>query len=80
MEGLKRAQRFSEVILSVLINGKEVMARCLLDTGCRKSMILKTFTDKKQWNKLLDKDSIRYQTYGISFKSSMTASAGFKMV
>ena len=29
---------FSEVILSVEVDRKEVMARCLLDTGCTKSM------------------------------------------
>ena len=56
------------------------MARCLLDTGCTKSMILKKFTDKKRQTKLSDKDSIKYLTYGSSFKSSMTASVGFKMV
>ena len=44
-EELKGARRFSEVILSVEVDGKEVMARCLLDTGCTKSMILKKFTD-----------------------------------
>ena len=46
-EELKGARRFLEVILSVLIDGEEVMVRCLLDTGCTKSMILKKFTDKK---------------------------------
>ena len=56
------------------------MARCLLDTGCTKSMILKRFTDKKRRTKLSDKNSIKYETYGSSFKSSMTPSVGFKMV
>ena len=56
------------------------MARCLLDTRCTKSMILKRFTDKKQQTKLSDKDSIKYETYGSSFKSSMTASVVLKMV
>ena len=79
-ESLKGARRFSEVILSVLIEGKEVMARCLLDTGCTKSIILKKFIDKKRQTKLSDKDSIKYQTYGSSFKSYMTASVGFKRV
>ena len=77
---LKGARRFTEVILSVDVDGKEVMARCLLDTGCTKSMILKKFTSKKRRTKLSDKDSIKYLTYGSSFKSSMTASVGFKMV
>ena len=56
------------------------MSRYLLDTGCIKSMILKKFTDKKRRTKLSDKGSIKYQTYGSSFKSSMMASVGFKMV
>ena len=43
-------------------------------------MILKKFTDQKQRTKLSDKNSIKYETYGSSFKSSMTASVGFKMV
>ena len=77
---LKGARRFSEVILSVDVDGQEVMARCLLDTGCTKSMILKKFTSKKRRTKLSDKDSIKYLTYGSSFKSSMTTSVGFKMV
>lgn len=51
------------------------MARCVLDTGCTKSI-----TDKKRQNKLSDEDSIRYQTYGSIFKSPMTASVGFKMM
>ena len=77
---LKGARRFSEVILSVDVDGQEVMARCLLDTGCTKSMILKKFTSKKRRTKLSDKDSIKYLTYGSSFMSSMKASVGFKMV
>ena len=43
-------------------------------------MILKEFTDQKRLTRLLDKDSIKYKTYGSSFKFSMTASVGFKMV
>ena len=64
---LKGARRFSEVILSVDVDGQEVMARCLLDTGCTKSMILKKFTSKKRRTKLSDKDSIKYLTYGSSY-------------
>ena len=56
------------------------MARCLLDIGCTKSIILKKFTSKERGTKLSDKNSIQYTTYGSSFKSSMTASLGFKMV
>ena len=71
---------FSKGILSILINEKKVMARCLLDTGCTKSMILKTFIDQKQGTKLSEKDSIKYETYGSSLKSLMIASVGFKML
>ena len=56
------------------------MARCLLDTGCTKSMILKQFTDKKQRTKLSKENTIKYETYGSEFHSSMTASVGFKMI
>ena len=43
-------------------------------------MILQKFTDQKQQTKLLDKDSIKYETYDSSFKSSMIANMSFKMV
>ena len=43
-------------------------------------MILKKFTSKKRQTKLSDKDSIKYLIYCSSFKSSMTANVGFKMV
>jgi cytidylate kinase len=56
------------------------MAKCLLDTGCTKSMILKKFTDKKRRNKLSKEQTIVYETYGGKFTSSMTASVGFKMI
>ena len=56
------------------------MVRCLLDTGCTKSMILKKFPEKKRQTKLSDKDSIKYQAYGSTFKLLMTASVSFKMV
>ena len=75
------ARKFSEVIVSIVgADGTERMARCLLDTGCTKSMILKKFTDKKRRNKLSKEDTVEYETYGGKFKSSMTASVGFKMV
>ena len=79
-EELKGARRFSKITLSVDVDGDEVMTRCLLDTRCTKSMILKKFTDKKRQTKLSDKDSIKYLNYGSSFKLLMTASMGFKMV
>ena len=45
-EKLKRVRHFLEVILSVDVDGNKVMTRCLLDTGCTKSMIFKKFIDK----------------------------------
>jgi hypothetical protein len=75
------ARQFSEVIVSIVgTDGTETMARCLLDTGCTKSMILKKFTETKRRNKLSKEDTVQYETYGGKFKSSMTASVGFKMV
>ena len=34
LQELKGARRFSEVILFVMVDGEEVIARCLLDTEC----------------------------------------------
>ena len=74
-------RKISEVLISIVgIDGKEKMAKCLLYTGCTKSMILKMFTDKKRRTKLSNKDTVGYETYNSKFKSSMTASVGFKMV
>ena len=80
---LKGTRCFTEVILSIYENRKEVMARCLLDIGCTKSMILKKCTDQKRQPELSDKDSLMYETYGSSFKSSMIAldiSLGFYLI
>jgi hypothetical protein len=75
------AWRFSEVLESIVgADGTERMASCLLDMGCTKSMILKKFTEVKQQNKLSKEDTIEYGTYGGKFRSSMTASVGFKMI
>jgi len=50
------ARKFSEVIVSIVgADGTERMARCLLDTGCTKSMILKKFTDKNDVTNFLKK-------------------------
>ena len=43
-------------------------------------MILKKFIDKKWQTKLSDKDSIKWLTYGSSFKSLLIASVGFKIM
>ena len=48
-------QRFSDICVMVIgTNGKGKMLRCLLDTGCSKSIVLKKFPDKKQRSKLCD--------------------------
>ena len=81
MKGAFGARRYSEVILSISDgNGGETMTRCLLDTGCTKSMILKKFTETKRRIRLSKEDTIQYETYGSKFISSMTASVGFKMI
>ena len=75
------SRRFSEVLVSIVgTDGTERMAICLLDTGCTKSMILKKFTETKRRTKLSKEETVEYETYGSKFKSSMTASVGFKMV
>ncbi|OEU11608.1 hypothetical protein FRACYDRAFT_244725 [Fragilariopsis cylindrus CCMP1102] len=77
---LHGARRFCEVLLSINVNGHDTMTRCLLDTGCTKSMILKQFTDKNRRTKLSKENTIKYETYGSVFHYSMTASVGFKMI
>ena len=56
------------------------MLRCLLDTGCSKSIVLKKFTDKKQRSKLDRKDTVRYTTYGGNFVSTETVTLPIQMV
>ena len=53
--------------------GRGRMIRCLLDSGCLKSIVLKKFTDKKQRSKLSSADSVQYSTYQGDFPSSATA-------
>ena len=57
-------QRFFDICV-ILINTKEKgrIIRCLLDTGCSKSNVLKKFTDKKQRLKLCNKDTSGYTVY-----------------
>ena len=75
------ARRFAEVVVMIIdSNGKGRMARCLLDTGCTKSIILEEFTEKNRRTKLSKEKSTTYQTYGGKFTSSSTASVGFRMV
>ena len=75
------ARRFAEVVVMIIdSNGKGRMARCLLDTGCTKSIILEEFTEKNRRTKLSKEKSTTYQTYGGKFTSSSTASVGFRMI
>ena len=53
--------------------GKGRMLRCVLDTGCLKSIVLKKFTDKKQRSKLSEEDTVYYTTYGRKFVSTKIA-------
>ena len=50
--------------------GQDMMLRALLDSGCSKSIILKSFTTPKNRKKLKEKEQIRYKTYGGHFTSS----------
>ena len=52
-----QGRRFSDICVMVINSkGKGRMIRCLLDSGCSKSIILKKFTDKNQRTKLSDED------------------------
>ena len=53
--------------------GKGRMLRCLLDTECSKSIVLKKFTDEKQRLKLSNEDTVYYTTNGRKFVSTKTA-------
>ena len=51
----QKIARIAHQIIECNIDEKEVMTRCLFDTGCTQSMIPKNITDKKRLNKLSDK-------------------------
>lgn len=60
--------------------GKCRMIRCLLNSGCSKSVIFKKFTDKKQRKKLSKKDLVLYKIHIWGFVSSATATIPIRMV
>ena len=60
--------------------GKGTMLRALLDSGCTKSIILKSFTSLKKRKLLSKKDCCRYGTYGGHFTSNSTANVAFRLV
>ena len=60
--------------------GKGKMLRALLDSGCTKSIILKSFTSPKARTQLSREDCCRYETYGGHFTSSSIASVAFKLI
>ena len=78
---LKSERRYSEICVQVVMsNGRGMMLRALLDSGCSKSIILKKFTERKRRIELKDKDKVEYATYGGKFQSTSTASVGFKLI
>lgn len=60
--------------------GKGKMLQALLDSGCTKSIILKSFTSPKERKQLSKKDCCRYETYGGHFTSNSTANVVFRMI
>ena len=74
-------RRFAEcVVMSVNSKGRTQPLRCLLDTGCSKSIILKKFTESKRRIKQSKEDQIRYTTWGGSFDTHCKASVGFRLI
>jgi hypothetical protein len=54
-------------------DGKGMMLRALLDSGCSQTIILKQFTHKSNRRLLPDKDKIKYATYGGYFTDAVAA-------
>ena len=61
-------------------NGKGMMLRALLDSGCSRTIILKQFTNRKNRRLLPEKDKIKYTTYGGYFTSDSVAAISFKLI
>ena len=59
---------------------KRKMLRALLDSGCTKSIILKSFTLPKARTQLSKEDCCQYKTYGGHYTSSSIASVAFRLV
>jgi hypothetical protein len=68
-------RRYSEVCVQVI--NSDGKGRIL---SCSKSIILKTFTEKKRRTKLMGRDQVEYATYGGKFQSKLSASVGFKLI
>ena len=63
------------------VNGKGMMLRALLDSGCSRTIILKQFTNRKNRRLLPEKDKIKYTTYyGGYFTSDSVAAISFKLI
>ena len=60
--------------------GEGTMLRALLDSGCTKYIILKSFTSPEARTQLSKEDCCRYKTYGGHFTSSSIASVAFRLV
>ena len=73
-------RRYTKVTFSIIGPNGEEEAQYLLGTGCTRSMILKKFTDANRRTKLSQSDTIKCETYGSTFKLSMTASVIFKII
>ena len=56
------------------------MLQVLLDSGCIKSILLKSFTLPKARTQLSNGNYWQYKTYGVHFASICIASVGFRLV
>ena len=74
-------RRFAEAVVMVVDSeGQGRMLRALFDSGCKKLIILKKFTESKRRTKLKPRDHIRYTTYGGTFNSTAKASVGLQFI
>ena len=56
------------------------MIQALLDSGCTKSIVLKSFTCPKERKLLSKKDCCHYETYRGFFTSNFTANVAFRLI
>ena len=59
---------------------RKKMIQALLDSGCTKSIVLKSFTCPKERKLLSKKDCCHYETYRGFFTSNFTANVAFRLI
>ena len=74
-------QQYAEcIMMSVDNKGETQILRCLFNTGCSKSIIMKKFTKLKWWTKQPKEDQVRYTMWSGSFDTHYKASMGIQLV